>query len=88
MNINITNGNNKKLKILFFTFRQSNRGVFGINRVQNSLISYFRFGNKRDFRAQIGHSTRRGHFDEIVTRITKILFDFPISILCRNLQNE
>ena len=45
-----------------FTFWQGNGGVFGINRIQNPLVSYFRFGNKWDFRAQIGHSTRWGHF--------------------------
>lgn len=46
---------------LKFTFRQSYGWIFGVDSVQNSLISDLRLGDQGNFRAQIGHSTRWTH---------------------------
>ena len=43
------------------TFRQSYGWIFGVDSVQNSLVSDLRLGDQGNFRAQIGHSTRWTH---------------------------
>ncbi len=59
------------------TFGESNRSLFGIDRVQDALVADLRLGDEGDLRTEVGNPGGHGQaqLGQVEVEITSILLD-------------